>query len=151
MSVGLLLLAPLANGADRRIQVEASETRGVLTAISLKNPRKSEIRLKDGAMLSETLTIADVSGIQFRVKKGAAAGDRVIAYDQLSTIRVDLGPHRGWQAAGAALGAAGGIGAGLAFDSHGLWVAVPFTVIGGTLLGLKLGERHRKWLMIEVR
>lgn len=94
--------------------------------------------------LSGTLSGAYASGLQFQVKKGSPPGFREVPYDQLSTIRVDLGPHRGWESAGMALGFVGGMTAGvpLAFRAQtgAGGIAAVALILVSPIIGAKLGN-----------
>jgi hypothetical protein len=151
--MSICLLAPLASGTDKRIQVEATATRSVVAAL-LAKPTKAEIQLKDGSKLSGSLIAAAESGLLYEVKKGSPKGVQTISYNQLSLVRVDLGPNHAWGWAGSAIGAAGGLGVAFILDSLGSEAALGATaymVVGG-MVGAKLGERHhRHWLIVEVR
>lgn len=151
MFVGLFSSVPVASGADKRIQVEASATQSVITAL-LDKSKKAEIQLKDGTKLSGTVIGASAPGLLLEVKKRVQA----VPYDQLSTVRLDLGPRRDWEALGLAAGFVGGIAGGirLGFGGHGeaAELASVVLVVGGPIIGAKLlGHFHRKWLIIEVR
>lgn len=146
-----LLLPAAARAADRRVQVEPVAMRGVIAAL-LNKPKKAKIQRTDGSKLSGTLIAATESGLLFEAKKGAAP---IIPYDQLSTIRLDLGPHRGWEALGFAAGFVGGIAGGIRLGFGGYGQAAELAgvtlMIGGPIIGAELlGHFHRKWLIIEV-
>jgi uncharacterized protein YcfJ len=88
------------------------------------------------------------------IPKGAA-DERVVPYEQISTIRLDLGPQPGWRFAGGFLGAIIGNGVATVFAIESSNRTVHVTqysgLAAGGYLGYKLGGRHRKSLIIEVK
>jgi len=90
-----------------------------------------------------------------RVNPNAAVGERVIPYTDITSIRLDLGARRGWQIAGGVLGAyiVGGIVGFAAQEASDTKyrVAGLTGIVAGALLGVRLGGRHRKILIIDVK
>jgi hypothetical protein len=124
-------------------------------AVVLKRPKKVEVELKNGTKLSGKLIRAETSGLVVQAKGGMRGTLQVLPYDQLSTVRVDLGPNRDWQKLGIAIGTVvaiiGGTALGSTDSTAGEVAAIP-VVIGAPIVAAKLlGDHHRDWLIIEVR
>jgi hypothetical protein len=150
----LCFLGSPSKAADTR-QVEA---RAVQRTIAEQEPkiRTAEVQLRDGSMIRGSYGDAETGGLRLSVKQTTGVTqNRVIAYEQISRIRLDLGPSRTWRIIGGIVGAFVGLGvAGYASgeSSDATFKAATISgLAGGGYLGTKLGGRHRKWLAIEVR
>jgi hypothetical protein len=86
------------------------------------------------------------------IPKGAT-DERVVPYEQISTIRLDLGPSRIGQAVVGFLGTivVGSFTAFAVQESGREDIGLIAGAGSGAYLGYKLGGRQRNWLMIEVR
>jgi hypothetical protein len=86
----ILLLAGLAQAADRRIQVDPTGVREILIE-HLDKPRKAEVQMKRGDTLLGMLTMAMGNGFQLQVNVNGAWEYEAIAYEQVSRIRMTVG------------------------------------------------------------
>jgi hypothetical protein len=112
------------------------------------------VRLKDGSVVRGKLLELGGNALSVGVK-AAPAGERLVPYEQVSAVNVDLGPSRGWRIAGGVLGAfVVGSAAGFATFESSTAEHNASTLVGtgaGAVLGVMLGGRHRKILVIEVK
>ena len=152
MLTTLFLTSAFGAGPERRVQVDAAHVRETL-AENLPHVHAIEVKLSDGSVVKTKRMKPESDAL--RVNANAAVGERVIPYSDITSMRLDLGARRGWQIAGGVLGGLTGtaIGAFVAQESNDTAYRVAgFAGMGaGALLGTKLGGRHRKVLVIDVK
>jgi hypothetical protein len=155
LSVLAQTVVVVANASAQTLQVEASRLRSVLAERS-PDSRVIEVHLKDGSVDKGKMIATEEQGLRLSVKEGRnPARDRVIPYGQISRIRLDLGPRLGWQITDGIIGVFVVTDVAVLFTLESATttqraVALPAMAAGG-YLGTKLGGRHRKWLVLEVR
>jgi hypothetical protein len=150
--VSLIVLCLIGNSVEgsERTSVDASQLRGILVN---REPEvhSIEVKLKDGSVVKGKLL--ELGGNALSV--GAPVGERLVPYEQVSAVNLDLGPSRGWRIAGGVIGAfvVGSI-AGFATSESSTAKHNASTLAGtgaGAVLGALLGGRHPKILVIEVK
>ena len=148
----LFLTSAFGAGPERQVQVDAAHLRETL-AENFPHIHAIEVKLNDGSVVKTKRMKPESDAL--RVNPNAAVGERVIPYTDITSIRLDLGARRGWQIAGGVLGAyiVGGIvGFAAQEASDTKYRVAGLTGIGaGALLGVRLGGRHRKILIIDVK
>lgn len=152
MLMTLFLTSAFGAGPERRVQVDAGHLRETL-AENLPHIHAIEVKLNDGSVVKTKRVNAESDAL--RVSPKAAVGERVIPYTDVTSIRLDLGARRGWQIAGGVLGAFTGTIIGVLFTAESSDTA--YRIGGdagmgaGALIGVELGGRHRKFLIIDVK
>lgn len=148
----LFLTSAFDAGPESRVQVDAGHLREVL-AENLPHIHSAEVKLNDGSVVKTKRMKPESNAL--RVIPYTAVGERVIPYKDITLIRLDLGARRAWQITGGVLGGLTGtaIGAFVAQESSDTAYRVAgFAGMGaGALIGIKLGGRHRKILVIDVK
>ena len=148
----LFLTSAFGAGPERQVQVDAAHLRETL-AENFPHIHAIEVKLNDGSVVKTKRMKPESDAL--RVNPNAAVGERVIPYTDITSIRLDLGARRGWQIAGGVLGGfiVGGIVGFAAQEASDTKyrVAGLTGIVAGALLGVRLGGRHRKILIIDVK
>ena len=152
----LLLISAAVNAADQRLSVDVAHLQETLDK-NLTHIHAVQVRLNDGTVVKAKRVSAEPNALKAYAKTGADEG--TILYATMASIRLDLGARKGWQVTDAILlGFTGQLigmlvaGGGPDYASETETNAGALIGFGtGAALGVKLGSRHRKILVLDVK